>query len=208
MSEEKQLSVRAIRQITAEKLSVQLSDGTVLPTTLGTVTELRLYAGLTLDEERLEALRQASRLALARDKALELLARRPLSKKELCDKLQQKGEGEETAARCAAWLEERGLLNEADYAAAITRHYAAKGYGEGRVRAELSRRGLPRELWEDALRAMPEPEDKLDQFIAARLKDPQDRSQVQKISSALFRRGYSWEDIRSALRRYSAETEE
>ena len=46
---------------------------------------------------------------------------------------------------------------------------------------------------------------KLDRFIAARLTDPDDQGQVRKISAALFRRGYSWEEIRSALRRFQGE---
>ena len=76
------------------------------------------------------------------------------------------------------------------------------------MRAELSRRGVDRELWDDTLEAMPENTDKLDRFIAARLTDPEDRDQVRKVSAALYRRGYSWEEIRSALRRFNAETEE
>ena len=202
------MTVRAIRQTAPERLLVLLSDGTELPSTLGAVTELRLRVGQELDDTALEALRTVSRRALARDRALELISRRPMSRRELCDKLIQKGESEDTAAYCAAWLAERGLLDEAAYTAALARHYAARGYGEGRVRAELSRRGLPRELWEEALAAMPQPEDKLDRLIDARLKDPEDRSQVRKISNALYRRGYSWDEIRSALRRHGAGTEE
>ena len=87
----------------------------------------------------------------------------------------------------------------------MVRHYAAKGFGEGRVRQELQRRGIDRELWEEALEQMPEGTDKLDRFIAARLTDPDDQGQVRKISAALFRRGYSWEEIRSALRRFQGE---
>ena len=52
---------------------------------------------------------------------------------------------------------------------------------------------------------MPEGTDKLDRFNAARLTDPDDQGQVRKISAALFRRGYSWEEIRSALRRFQGE---
>ena len=61
------------------------------------------------------------------------------------------------------------------------------------VDAELSRRGVDRELWDDTIQAMPENTDKLDRFIAARLTDPEDRDQIRKVSAALCRRGYSWE---------------
>ena len=200
--------VSAMRQTSPGRVTVTLCGGEEIKTTLNVVTDLRLYSGRELDGEELKELRAASRSALARNRAMELLSRRPMSEKELIDKLIRKGEDEETAADCARWLRENGFLDDESYAAAVARHYAAKGYGPGRVRAELSRRGVDRELWDDTLEAMPENTDKLDRFIAARLTDPEDRDQVRKVSAALYRRGYSWEEIRSALRRFNAETEE
>lgn len=200
--------VSAMRQTSPGRVTVTLCGGEEIKTTLNVVTDLRLYAGRELDGEELKELRAASRSALARNRAMELLSRRPMSEKELIDKLIRKGEDEETAADCARWLRENGFLNDESYAAAVARHYAAKGYGPGRVQAELSRRGVDRELWDDTLEAMPENTDKLDRFISSRLTDPEDRDQVRKVSAALYRRGYSWEEIRSALRRFNAETEE
>ena len=200
--------VSAMRQTSPGRVTVTLCGGEEIKTTLNVVTDLRLYAGQELDGEELKELRAASRSALARNRAMELLSRRPMSEKELIDKLIRKGEDEETAADCARWLRENGFLDDESYAAAVARHYAAKGYGPGRVRAELSRRGVDRELWDGTIEAMPENTEKLDRFIAARLTDPEDRDQIRKVSAALYRRGYSWEEIRSALRRFNAETEE
>ena len=90
----------------------------------------------------------------------------------------------------------------------VVRHYAGKGYGAGRIRQELQRRGVPRELWDEALTELTESDDKLDRFIASRLKDPSDRAQVQKVSAALYRRGFSWEEIRAALARFRVDTGE
>ena len=200
--------ITAIRQTASDRLTVVLEDASEIRSTRGVVTDLRLYSGRDLEEDALEELRRRSAQALGRERALELISRRAMSRKELRDKLLQKGETEDTAEYCAQWLEENGFLNDESYAAAVARHYAAKGYGAGRVRSELSRRGIARELWDEAMEAMPEPDDKLEKFISSRLKDPQDRTQVQKISNALYRRGYSWEEIRSALRWHQAQIEE
>ena len=200
--------VSAMRQTSPGRVTVTLCGGEEIKTTLNVITDLRLYSGRELDGEELKELRAASASALARNRAMELLSRRPMSEKELIDKLIRKGEDEETAADCARWLRENGFLDDESYAAAVARHYAAKGYGPGRVRAELSRRGVDRELWDGTIEAMPENSEKMDRFIAARLTDPEDREQVRKVSAALYRRGYSWEEIRSALRRFNAETEE
>ena len=202
------MTVTAIRQTSPGRLIVSFDNGEELRSTLGAVTELRLYSGRELDEAEFEAFRSLSARSLALERALELISRRSMSRKELMDKLISKGEAEDVAEYCAGWLEENGFIDEERYAQQIARHYAAKGYGAGRVRAELSRRGLDRELWDTAMAAMPAGDEKLDRFIASRLKDPEDRDEIRKISSALYRRGYSWEEIRSALARYNAPQEE
>ncbi len=197
--------ISSIKRNSPGGLSVILEDGEEIKTTLGVVTDLRLFSGRDLDEAALEDLRLASRRALARDRALAIVSQRQMSRRELGGKLRDKGVDEETAAWCVDWITEHGFIDEESYAAAIARHYAAKGYGEGRVRQELMRRGIPRELFDDAFAAMPEGDEKLDRFIAARLRDPDDRDEVRKLSAALYRRGYSGEEIREALRRHKAE---
>lgn len=198
------MRITSLKQTSPSRVTVCLDDGSEVKSTLSAVTELRLFTGKELDEKALEELGRESRRALGREKALELVSQRQMSAKELTRKLRDKGFDEETADYCTDWISARGFLDEERYAAAIVRHYAAKGYGEGRVRQELIRRGVPRELWEDALSAMPEDTSKLDRFIASRLKDPGDRDEVRKLSASLFRRGYAAEEIRSALERARA----
>lgn len=197
--------ITALRQTSSDRVTVALEDGSEIKSSLGVVTDWRLFTGKTLDEEELALLRRDSSRSLARDRALELISRRLLSRREVRDKLLQKGVDEDAADYSVNWLSDHGFLNDESYAAAVARHYAAKGYGAGRVRSELSRRGVDRELWDEAVENMPETDGRLDKLIAARLKDPADRDQIRKVSAALFRRGYSWEEIRSALRRYTDE---
>ena len=199
--------ITALKQTSPEHVTVCLEDGGEIRSTLGVVTELRLFRGRDLDPEALEQLALQSGRARAREKALQYVSQRQMSARELGRKLREKGFDEETADYCVAWITERGLLNEESYAAAIVRHYAAKGYGAGRIRQELMRRGLERELWEEALAALPEDTAKLDRFIAQRLKEPDDRDAVRKLSAALFRRGFSSEEIRSALSRFETSVE-
>ena len=196
-----------IRQTSPGRLTVGFEDGSEVKSTLGVVTDLRLFSGKELDDEAIEAFQLDSVRALARERAMEMLSRRPMSRHELQRKLVEKGIDEDVAAHCTQWLSERGLMDDESYAQALARHYAAKGYGPGRLRSELSKRGIDRELWDDTLEYMPVNESKIDKFISARLKDPEDREQVRKVSAALFRRGHSWEEIRAALERFNAEAE-
>ncbi len=202
------MRVSALRQTSPERVTVVLEDGTAVPSTLSAVTELRLFSGKELDEAALSELQRLSRRSLARERALAILSHRPLSCRELRNRLLEKGEDEDSADYCVEWLLEHGFLDDARYAAMVVRHYAAKNYGNGRIRAELGRRGIDRDLWDGALCEAPAPDGKLDGFIASRLKDPGDPDQVRKISNALFRRGYSWEEIRGALRRFTDSLDE
>ena len=198
------MRITSLKQTTAEHVTVVLEDESEVKTTLGTVTELRLFAGRELNDRDMDILRRESKKALSREKALEFVSQRQMSASELNKKLRDKGADEETADYCVQWILERGLLDEERYAAAVVRHYAAKGYGEGRVRQELMRRGVPRDLWDDALSAMPEDTSRRDRLVASKLRDPGDRDAVRKLSASLYRRGYSGEEIREALERARA----
>ena len=186
-----------------------LDDGTILRLSESEVIDFALYAGKDLTEEESAALQDSARRSALKGKTIELLSRKPQSRKELERKLLQWEAGEEEAAAICGRMEELGYLNDAAYAAAVVRHYSAKGYGERKLRDELYRRGIPRSLWEDALGQAESPDAAIEAFVAKKLagKTP-DRTELKKISDALARRGYRWDDISAALRRYGAECDE
>ncbi|MCL2587894.1 MAG: recombination regulator RecX [Oscillospiraceae bacterium] len=138
-----------------------------------------------------------------RRRALEMLNRRAMSRRELMEKLVQKGETKEAAEATAEWIAEMRLLDDESYAEEIVRHYAAKGYGQKRIEQELWRRGIEKDLWDTALEAMPEEDDSLDRFIQLKLRgvDP-DKKEEKRLADALARRGYSWDEISAGVRRY------
>ena len=107
---------------------------------------------------------------------------------------------EEDASDAAGWLEDIGAIDDAGYAAVLVRHYGELGYGPGRVLEELRRRGIDRELWEDALAELPEPEEAIAAFLQRKAGDLSDRREVKRLTDALLRRGFSWGDICNALR--------
>ena len=186
-----------------------LEDGTILRVGENEVIDFALYAGKELTQEEAAALLDSARRSGLKEKALELLSRKPQSRRELEKKLGEwEASEEETAAICDR-LEELGYLNDAVYAQRVVRHYSAKGYGVKKLRDELYRRGVPRDLWDEALTQAEDSSDAIDAFLEKKLagKFP-DRKELKKVSDALARRGYSWSEISSALDRYNAECEE
>ena len=195
-----------------------LENGTILRVTEQEIAAFGLCSGLELSAEGLAAMEAAARAAAVRDKALDLLSARPLSRKELIDKLTARPRNRdrepladrESAEAAAHRLEELGYLNDESYARAVAEHYAAKGWGPARIREELYRRGVPRDYWDGALEELAAPDDAIDAFLRKKLRgaDLTDPKTWKRAADALARRGFWWEEIKEGLRRYGGAMEE
>lgn len=192
-----------------ERVLVYLEEGDPLRITQNELLQFGLYQGMDLSPDLVVQLQNTGRRSESRAAAARMASGRMLSRKELTDRLNRKGVDPDTAEETADWLEALGAVDDAAYAGGIARHYAASGYGPGRVRQELQKRGIPRELWEDALSQLPDSADAIDGFLKKKLggRTP-DRAMLKKLSDALLRRGFSWNDIRPALNRLGGEIEE
>lgn len=192
-----------------DRVLVYLTGGDLLRITPEELLRFGLRPGQELTEDVLEELRRAAARSLTRQQAAEMAGRRMLSQKELSDRLVKKGTDPQEAQETAQWLADLGAVDDAAYAGVIVRHYAAMGYGPGRVRQELQRRGIPQELWDDALALLPEGEEAIERFIRSKCKGkPLDRETQRKLAAALQRRGFSWQEIRPVLNRLGEEMAE
>ena len=194
-----------IKQTSPERFTLIFDDGRQMKSSLGVITERFLHSGAELSDAEYNELYSASTLSLAKARALRIINTRPMSRREMYDRLVSKGETPDNAELCADWLCDMGLINDRSYAASVVRHYAAKGYGVSRIKQELKRHGIDRALWDEALEELPEQDDYIERFLRSRLTDPGDRAQVKKVSDALFRRGYSWEQIKHALNNFNSQ---
>lgn len=183
-----------------------LEDGSILRVGENEVLNFGLYEGRTLEEDEAVRLQDAARNSGLKEKTIELLARKPMSRREMERKLEQWEASLEEAAVICDRMEELGFLNDAEYAARLVRHYSAKGYGARKLRDELHHRGVPREFWEEALEQAEESDGAIDAFLATKLAGKcVDRKELKKISDALARRGFSWSEIDEGIRRYGVE---
>lgn len=192
-----------------ERVLVFLEEGDPLRITGHELLQFGLYPGMDLSPQLVVQLQAAGQRSESRVKAAQLASGRMLSRKELTDKLSRKGIDPDTAEETADWLESLGAVDDVAYAGVIARHYAASGYGPGRVRQELQKRGISRELWDDALSQLPDSADAIDRFLQKKLSGrTPNRATLKKLSDALLRRGFSWSDIRPALNRLGEEIDE
>ena len=187
------------------RVLVFLEDGACLKITEQELLDFGLRAGDELDHGTLERLKEAAGVSNVKVTAADLVGRRAMSRRDLERKLRDKGASEADARYAAEWLEAIGAINDADYAALLARHCGDLGYGPQRVRQKLQEKGVPRELWDDALDALPDPAEQIDRFLRSKLRGELDEREKKRLSDALLRRGYAWSDVKAGLNRLGAD---
>ena len=132
-----------------------MEDGSCIRVTENEVVSFALYTGMEISDELYDRLTESAGRSAVRGKALDLISSRPMSRKELIEKLTaRRPRGKdgrerppfataEQAGEVADWLEELGYLNDAEYARTVARHYSAKGYGSGSYGMNFSTGGSP-----------------------------------------------------------------
>ena len=191
------------------RVLVFLEDGVCLKITEQELLDFGLRSGDELDEAALGRLKEAAGVSNTRAAAADLIGKRAMSRRDLERKLQEKGASEAEARYATEWLEAIGALNDAEYAAALVRHYSRLGYGPARVREKLYEKGVPRELWEDALEELPEDGGQVEAFLRSKLRGrTPDEKEKRRLTNALLRRGFPWGEVKSAWRRMGEEIEQ
>ena len=183
-------------------------NGAEIKVNAGQIADCGVYSGLELSEEEYSELCKSLELGTAKARALRILGSRSMSAREMEKRLVSKGESAETARRIVEWLEDVGAVNDKEYAGSIANHYYSKGYGLARIKDELYKRGIDREMWEEALSGIGEPEDAALDFIAKKLKGKTDKGEHQRMANMLYARGFSYGEARTAINRYIESIEE
>ena len=186
-------------------LRLIFEDGKRLKAPAFKVVELGIAPGAEVTPQMFLALENAQSLASCKDRAVRILTASGLSKKELQKRLVQKGESEEDAEAAVAWLEELHLIDDLETAKQLVRSACLRGYGAARAKSILYEKGIPKELWDEALEELPEMDGAIDVFLRRKLDGRTlDAKQIKKTVDALLRRGHSYHDIQAGLRRYEA----
>lgn len=182
-----------------------LEDGSILRLNRNQIADFALYTGRELSDEEADRLLEAIENENFRSYALRVVTDTPKSRKMLLKILEEKDCQPEQAEKIAEWLEKLGYLNDRQYAAEVAAFYARKGYGVRKIRDELYRRGVPQELWDEALEQVEDNSETIDAFLEKKLKGSRDPKDIKKVSDALARRGFRRPEISDALRRYGME---
>lgn len=156
------------------------------------VVGARLTVGTELDRLRARELRRELRRIEALAVATAALARRDHASAELDAKLERRGVVPSERARALETLERAGYVEDARFAARRAVTLAERGYGDGAIRFDLERHGVPAAEVEATVVALPREQDRAAAYVERAGASP-------KTARRLAAKGFSAESIESAL---------
>ena len=142
----------------------------------------------------------------AKLRCMNLLKSRSYTRKQLMEKLRAGKYPEEVIEEALSYVESYGYVNDAAYARSYVEDQIGKK-GLRRIEEELLRKGVDREMIEEAVSQVQERDGGQDEtaLIAALLEKRHfrpaeaDLSEKRRMQAFLFRRGFSAEGIRRAM---------
>ena len=176
---------------------------------LDAITETKTKIGVVIDDARAAQLREAGEVVATYDRALNLLAFRARSSRELSRRLKEKGASAECIEQVITKLRDAGLVDDADFARQVARSKVSGGASKRRVQQELFKRGVERDVADEAVTEVLADENVDMVAVAERVArkrlpsltsaDPQSRR--RRLYAFLARRGHDSETIRTVMDR-------
>ncbi len=173
-----------------------------------TVEDFCLYTGRELAEQEMTALRTAAGEMSAKMRAVRIVSASSVSKRDLQQRLVQKGEDPTQADMAVQWMSELNLLDDRHVAEQVVARCVAKGYGLARAKQALYEKKIPKEYWDEVLEDYPDQLEEITDFLRVRLDRNSDQREKKRAIDALMRRGHSYGNIRRAMSQLSLDTEE
>ena len=187
---------------------MRFADGTSMRLYRQTIEDFGLYSGMELTEDELKKLRTAAGAMSAKMRAVRIVATSSVSKRDLEQRLVQKGEDRADAQKAVAWMSEMQLVDDRKTAEQLVARCIAKGYGLSRAKQALFEKKIPKEYWDQVLAEYPDQTDAIAQYLQSHLMNRAEPRDVKKAIDALIRRGHSYGRIRRVLEQLSFETED
>ena len=187
---------------------MRFADGTSMRLYRQTIEDFGLYSGMELTEDELKKLRTAAGSMSAKMRAVRIVATSSVSKRDLEQRLVQKGEDRADAQNAVAWMSEMQLVDDRKTAEQVVARCIAKGYGLSRAKQALFEKKIPKEYWDQVLAEYPDQTDAIAQYLQSHLTNRAEPRDVKKAIDTLIRRGHSYGRIRRVLEQLSFETED
>lgn len=186
---------------------IKLNDGKSLILSLDLVVKYGLAKGVEIDENLLNEISNKQRFIDAKQTAMNYIAFKPRTEKQVCLKLKDKGFNLVDTANSILFLKEFGYINDENYAISYLKDYLLrKPAGRLKLKFELNSRGINKDLAEKIINEHYPDENKLELAMASCRKKlkiiankPNDKKK-QLLYSHLQRNGFDYDTIHTVLK--------
>ena len=175
-----------------------------------TAAEFHLKIGRQTSEDEMNEILKQSNRRKAKEKAYNLLSYKDHSKSSLKSRL-KRDISEEAAEETVEKMQELGLIDDEKYAYNLAKDlFTVKCFAARRVLYELTSKGIDKELAAQAVAECEiDPSEQIEKLLSRKFRNiPHDEKGKRRIQDSLARFGYSWDDIRNALRGFFEEQED
>ncbi len=182
-----------------ERASIFLDGKYSFSLTLNELVAEKLKIGQEIDEAEHKRLKKMSDDGKLRARALEWVISRPRSLREFRDYMFRKKADPDLSGRLQAEFLERGYLDEQKFTDWLIDVRRRGGKSERAIKAELARKGIPRDIVSDTMDDTGNELARLKELVVKKQKIARYKADPQKLMAYLARQGFSYDDIKTVL---------
>ena len=198
------MRVTALKQMKKSITAVFLDDGSelLLDSELIIIENIKIGS----EVEDTENLKYLSDYKRAKSRALWYLSRGDLSEKTLYEKLARGDFSKRASQDAVERMKELGLVNDEAYAARMAEYLMNSGVSKREAEYKLISRGIPKDIAHSLLESEESECEKIKYLLEHKyVSKLGDEESVKKVFAALIRKGFTYSDVKSALKEYSEE---
>ena len=193
-----------------KRVSVYLDGSYYCSLDLVTAVQNRLKAGMEISEEKLVEIQYNSEFQNCFDSALNFISVSPKTKKQIRDKLIQKGYLEEIVLKVLDKLAEYGYVNDSDYAEKYVNSYKGQK-GKKLIKLELLKKGIKEEDFKEAVDGVETQAQAISRLAEKYMRNKDcDLKTIKKLYSHLISKGFDYDEVKEITSIYleKAQSEE
>lgn len=187
-------------------LSIVFADGEVFSVNTETLVAAGIKKGDEISEAELNRLCESSECDRAKTRAFWYLSRSDHSKKALYDKL-CRSFSPAASENATDRMQELGLIDDAALAKRLATYWSESNISKNEISRKLFAKGIPRDIAKAVTEELDTaPAEQLSALLASKYKNRlASEDGVKKVYAALIRKGFSYSDVKAALKKYSEE---
>lgn len=194
------MKITAIKQQVKnpERASIFIDGKYSFSLTLNELVAEKLKIGQELSEKDLKKLKKMSEDGKLKMRALEWVMSRPRSIREFKNYMFRKKADPELTEKLIDEFVDKNYINEERFAEWLSDVRIRRGKSNRAIQAELSSKGIARELAQEVLSGSDEIE-RLKELVDKKAKLPRYKADPQKLMQYLARQGFKYDDIKQLM---------